>query len=77
MSLRADQRNSWEGGQPYARVRLPDNTGDLFLSWWIYFPEYDNVPGEGTSEPVNWKNIWILGSDQNHQHPFHIVRETE
>jgi len=42
---------------------LPANTRDVFLSWWMYIPSGDNLPGEGTPDHTNWKVMWVLGAD--------------
>ena len=39
---------------------LPPTT-DFFMSWWMYIPSGDNLPGEGTVDGTNWKVMWVLG----------------
>jgi hypothetical protein len=59
-AFRADMSEHWLN---YAEVSLPPNTRDVFISWWLYLPAGDKIPGEGSSTGTNWKQMWIQGSD--------------
>ncbi|MFW6221431.1 MAG: T9SS type A sorting domain-containing protein [Fibrobacterota bacterium] len=60
LAFRADMS---DGYRKYAEALLPDGGDtDLFVSWWIYLPEQDNYPGEGTADGINWKQLWVQGS---------------
>ncbi len=60
LAFRADMS---DGYRKFAEVALPPGgVTDLFVSWWIYLPEQDNFPGEGTENGTNWKQLWVQGS---------------
>jgi hypothetical protein len=42
---------------------LPVNTRNVFVSWWLYLPSNNNLPGEGNTAGINWKQMWIQGAD--------------
>lgn len=46
----------------WIQADLPANTRALFVSWWLYLPAGNNYPGEGGSEGINWKQMWVQGS---------------
>lgn len=57
-AFRADMSAHWLN---YAQVLVPDTTMDIFVSYWLYIPAGDNIPGEGSSDGINWKTTWIQG----------------
>lgn len=59
LAFRADQSTTWLN---YVEALLPEGTMDVFVSWWLYIPSTDNLPGEGTPDGINWKQMWIQGS---------------
>jgi hypothetical protein len=42
---------------------LPANTRNVFVSWWLYLPANNNLPGEGNTAGINWKQMWVQGAD--------------
>lgn len=59
-AFQSDQSQSWS---TYGLVSLPSKTTEIFYSWWMYLPEGDRYPGEGTTDNVNWKVMWVMGKD--------------
>lgn len=60
LAFRADMSSHWLA---YAEALLPVSTRDVFVSWNLFLPSGDNIPGEGTDEGTNWKQLWIQGQD--------------
>jgi hypothetical protein len=56
------QANMYPTSTHYVEAALPANTRDFFISWWMYIPSGDKIPGEGTPDTTNWKVVWVLGS---------------
>ncbi len=52
----------------------PQNTRDLFVSWWLFLPSDNNWPGEGHKDGINWKQMWILGHDTANDDYYFPVR---
>jgi hypothetical protein len=42
---------------------LPASNRNVFVSWWLYLPANNNLPGEGNAAGINWKQLWIQGAD--------------
>lgn len=59
-AFRADMSCGWLN---YAEVSLPANTTQIFYSWYKYIATGQNWPGEGTTDGVNWKQIWTMRND--------------
>lgn len=59
LAFRADMANTWLS---YGEIQFGVQTTEVFYSWWKYIPAGDNWPGEGSTDGVNWKNIWIMRS---------------
>jgi hypothetical protein len=59
LSFRADMSVNHPN---YIEALLPANTRDFFMSWWMYVPAGEKIPGEDTQDTTNWKTVWILGS---------------
>lgn len=60
LAFRADQ--SIYGGQNVQKM-LPASTTKVFVSWWLLIPSGNVLPGTGNSAGINWKNVWVLGSN--------------
>jgi len=58
LSFQADQSKDYTN---WLQANLPKNTKDVFISWWLYIPAGDNIPGEGNKDGRNWKQMWIQG----------------
>lgn len=58
LAFQADISENW---MESAEVSLPENTRELFVSWWLYLPAGDNYPGETDPMGINWKQMWVLG----------------
>jgi len=59
LSFQADMSESWYG---YGEVLLPGGTQEIFASWWVLLPAGDAFPGQGVSDNVNWKTVWLQGA---------------
>ena len=59
-SFTSNMSGSWSN---YIEARLPANTKGVFASWWLFVPAGNNWPGEGLSNGINWKQMWIQGSN--------------
>ena len=57
-AFRADMSDHW---LKYTQVLLPDTPLDVFVSYWLLIPEGDKIPGEDSSEGINWKTTWLQG----------------
>lgn len=42
---------------------FPASTTKVFISWWLLIPSGTVLPGTGNSNGINWKNLWVLGSN--------------
>ncbi len=49
----------------YIQADFPAGTRDVFISWWLFIPVGYNIPGEGTAENTNWKQMWLQGESTN------------
>lgn len=59
LAFQADQSKSWMTGA-YLTLPTPITDGqEIFATWWLYLPPNNNLPGEGNSAGVNWKQVWI------------------
>lgn len=59
LAFRADMSTYW---RELVEVLLPANTQKVFVSWWILIPSGTVVPGDGTQDKRNWKNVWLQGA---------------
>ena len=49
-------------GSIRARVKFPSAANEFFGIWWVYLPQEDAWPGEGsesTQGGPNWKQVWV------------------
>lgn len=58
LSFQADMSQDWFG---YGEVLLPGGTQEIFATWWIFLPSGDLFPGQGGTDNVNWKTVWLQG----------------
>ena len=58
-AFRADMQPHW---MAWTEALLPDNTTEVFLSWWMLIPPGDKIPGIDSTDCINWKVVWLQGS---------------
>src|SRR6266567_3217660 len=50
-------------------ITLPDTT-ETFISWWTFVPSSSPWSGEGESNGINWKMMWLMESKTNQSNPY-------
>lgn len=55
--------NSYDWGS--IEANFPANTRKVYGSWWWYIPAGTPLPGQGTTDGLNWKTVWIYDTISN------------
>jgi hypothetical protein len=42
---------------------VPVGTQDVFVSYWTLIPGGTRWPGEGNTNGINWKTVWVMGAN--------------
>jgi hypothetical protein len=65
-------------GKTNGFIVLPDVT-EIFISWWCYVPVSSPWPGEGESNGINWKIMWVYqtGTGDNDTYFVQLLKPSQ